>query len=139
MISRRQQIGRALHALERAADAFGQCPGEHRLGYAGHIFEQHMPFAEVADQGQHDLLPFADDDFLDVGDDLFGERRDLRGADRGHAQRARAVFRKKGVPYINGEVEAKSKGWPDREPVHQGRKGPRANPQHVSARPQQRA
>ena len=36
-----------------------------------------MPFAEIGDQGEDDLLPLADDDLLDVGDDLAGHRGDV--------------------------------------------------------------
>ena len=77
---RRQQVGRALHPLERRPDAAGQGPREHRLGHARHVLEQDVPLGEIGDQRQDDLLPLADDDLLDVGDDLLAGRRDVRHA-----------------------------------------------------------
>ena len=65
----RQQIGRALDAFERAADALREGAGQHGFGHAGHVFQQDVAFAKVGDQGQDDLCPFADDHVLDVGDD----------------------------------------------------------------------
>ena len=79
MTSVGSKVGRALQALERAADALGQRPGQHRLGDAGHVFEQNVPLAEIGDQGQRDLLPLADDDLLDIGDDFLGRGRHVGG------------------------------------------------------------
>ena len=74
----RQQVGRALNPLERAAHAAGQRPGEHRLGDARHVLQQNVPFAEPGNQRQDQLLPLADDGLLDVGDDLLRRLIDIR-------------------------------------------------------------
>src|SRR5438105_5186278 len=71
----RQQIGRALNALERAADALGERAGEHRLGDAGHVFQQNVAFAEIRNERQRDLLPLADDHLLYVRNDFARGRR----------------------------------------------------------------
>ena len=84
---RRQQVGRALQPLEGTPDAAGQGAGEHRLGHAGHVFEQDVPLAQVRRQGQGQLRPLADDHLLHVGDDL---RRRTRHVDF-HAWGARWV------------------------------------------------
>jgi len=69
----RQQVGRALNSLERATHAAGQRSGEHGLGDARHIFQQDVSFGEPTHQRENELLPFADDRPLDVGDDAFGD------------------------------------------------------------------
>ena len=74
----RQQVGRALNPLERAAHAAGERPGQHRLGDAGHVLQQDVPFAEPSDERQNELLPLADDRLLDVGDDLLRRLIDIR-------------------------------------------------------------
>ena len=73
-----KEVGRTLEPLEHRADAASQGPGQHRLGDAGHVFQEDVPFAEVGDQGQHQLLPLADDHLLDVGDDFLGKCRRRR-------------------------------------------------------------
>src|SRR6185437_4490545 len=72
-----EEIRRALESLEGAADAAGERPGEHCLGDAGHVFEQDVPFAEVSGDGQRQLGPLADDDFLDVAHDAAGNCRNV--------------------------------------------------------------
>lgn len=47
-----------------------------------------MPFAEPGGQGEQHLLPFADEDLLDVGHDLFGRQIHLRHAKRPRGQQA---------------------------------------------------
>ena len=74
----RQQVGRALHPLERRPDAAGQ--RQHRLGHARHILEQDVPLGKIGDQRQDDLLALADHDLLDIGDDLLAGCRHVRHA-----------------------------------------------------------
>ena len=45
-----QQVGRTLDSLERAAHAAGHRAGEHGLGHARHVFQQHVPAAKPRDQ-----------------------------------------------------------------------------------------
>ena len=73
----RQQIGRALNSLEGAADAGRQRAGEHRFRDARHVFQQNVPFGKPGHERQNDLLPFADDRLLDIGDDFLRRRRDF--------------------------------------------------------------
>src|SRR5207248_69805 len=74
-----QQVGGALQALEGAADAACQGPGQHGLGHAGHVFEQNVPLAEVGDQAQLDLGALADDHLFHVGQDLARGGRHIDG------------------------------------------------------------
>jgi hypothetical protein len=71
-----QQIGGALQTLERHAQRDRQRTGEHRLARSRHVLDQHVAFAQQGGQQQLDGIPLADDDLLDVGDDLLGERFD---------------------------------------------------------------
>src|SRR5206468_1662753 len=64
-----------LEPLEGATDAAGQGAGEHRLGDARHVFEEDVALAEVRGDGQGELRALADNDLLDVGDDLAGRGR----------------------------------------------------------------
>src|SRR5262249_59610030 len=80
---RRQEIRGALKALEGAPDTHGQGPRHHRLGHAGNVLEKDVAFAEVSGQGERQRLPLADDHFLDVADQLAGERRDVGHAGAG--------------------------------------------------------
>jgi hypothetical protein len=54
-----------------AAEAQRQRARQHRLAHAGHIFEQHVPFAQQRNDQRVDDLLFADNDFLDVGAEGF--------------------------------------------------------------------
>ena len=71
-----KQVRCALHAVEAATDAGRQSTGENGLGNAGDIFQQDVSFGKIGDQGNHDFLPLADDDLLDIVDDPLGDRGD---------------------------------------------------------------
>ena len=73
-----QQVGRTLNAFERTAHAGGERAGQHRLGDARHVFEQHVTFAKPGDQREHDLRAFADDHGFDVADNFFGRCGNFR-------------------------------------------------------------
>ena len=65
----RQQVGRELDALERAADRARDRLRQHGLAGARHIFQQHMAFAHQRDQHQLNRLTLADNHFFDIGGD----------------------------------------------------------------------
>ena len=68
-----QKVRRALDSFEFAADATGQCPGQHGLRDARYILQQNVPFAKPRDQRVHQLLALADDDKFDVLNKTFGK------------------------------------------------------------------
>ena len=69
---RRQEVRRTLNAVERAADARRQSPGQHRFGDPRNILEQHVALAEQGHHRLDDFLPLADHDLFDAGDDALG-------------------------------------------------------------------
>ena len=91
---RRQKIGRALDPLERAAGALGHRTREHCFGDARNVFNQQMSLRQPDRRRQFDLFVLADDDFLDIGNELL---RDGRNFHRGQAlrlgNRRQAYFR----------------------------------------------
>ena len=62
----RQQVGRELDALERAADRARERFGKHRLADAGNVLDQHVAAAQKRDQQEVHGGSLADDDLLDV-------------------------------------------------------------------------
>ena len=73
----RQQVRRELDAPERAAEAAGDRLGEHRLAGARHVLDQEVAAAQQRDEREADLVVLADDDALDVGEDLVAGLLDL--------------------------------------------------------------
>ena len=67
---RRQQIGRELDALERAARGARQTLGEHRFAHAGHVFDQQVPSRGESDDGLLGLGVLADQDLFDRADQV---------------------------------------------------------------------
>jgi len=74
---RRQQIRRELDAPEGAAETAGDRLGQDRLAGAGHVLDQQVPAAQEGDQREADLVMLADDDALDVGEDLVARLLDV--------------------------------------------------------------
>ena len=71
-----QQVGSALNALKRAANAARKGTGEHGFGHAGNVLEQHVSLGKISHEHQDDLLVLIDDGALDILNDPVGERRD---------------------------------------------------------------
>ena len=67
---RRQQVRRELDAPEAAAEAAGDRLGEDGLAGAGHVLDQEVAAAQEGDERESDFVVLADDDALDVGEDL---------------------------------------------------------------------
>src|SRR4051794_23347118 len=65
----RQQVGRELDALKRAADRARDRLRQHSLAGARYIFQQHMAFADQRDQHQLNRLTLADNYFFDIRGD----------------------------------------------------------------------
>ena len=72
-----QQVRRELDAPEGAAEAAREGLGQHRLADAGHVLDQQVALAQQRHQRQPHLVVLADDDPLDVGDDLLARFLDL--------------------------------------------------------------
>ncbi len=73
-----QQVRRELDAPEGAAQAASDGLGEDRLAGARDILDQEVATAQQGDEGEADLMVLADDDALDVGEDLVPGLLDLR-------------------------------------------------------------
>ena len=82
---RGQQVRRELDPPERAAEAPGDRLGEDRLAGPGHVLDEEVAAAQQGHQGEADLVVLADDDALDVGEDLVAGLLDL-----GHRPLSRA-------------------------------------------------
>src|SRR4029077_15567477 len=83
----REQIGRALDALELAGDRARQRPREHRLSDARTIFQQYVAAREERRDHKSDDVALADPDALDVRDEALDVG--MRGGERAvaiHAQ-----------------------------------------------------
>ena len=74
-----QQVGRELDAPEAAAEAAGERLGQDGLAGAGDVLDQQVALAQQRDERQADLVMLADDDALDVGDDLVDRFPDGHG------------------------------------------------------------
>ena len=66
----RHQVGRELDAVELEVDDLGQRRDQQRLGEAGHADDQAVAADEQRQQHQVDHVVLADDQFLQLGDDL---------------------------------------------------------------------
>ena len=66
----RQQVRRELDPPEDAAEAPRDRLGEDGLAGARHVLDQQVAAAQERDEGEADLVVLADDDALDVGEDL---------------------------------------------------------------------
>ena len=67
---RRHQVGRELDALELEVEHLGQRGDEQRLGQAGHADDQAVAADEQRQQHLLDHVVLADDQLLQLGDDL---------------------------------------------------------------------
>ena len=67
---RRQHVRRELDASEAAAQAARDGLGQHGLAGARHVLDEQVALAEQGDEREAHLVVLADDDALDVGDDL---------------------------------------------------------------------
>ncbi len=74
---RGQQVRGELDPPERAAEAPGDRLGEDRLAGPRDVLDQEVAAAQQRDQGEADLVVLADDDALDVGEDLVAGFLDL--------------------------------------------------------------
>ena len=74
----RQQVRRELDAPERAAQAAGDGLREDRLAGTRDVLDEEMAAAQQGDERESDLVMLADDDALDVGEDLVPGLLDLR-------------------------------------------------------------
>ena len=61
-----------MDALERAVERLGDGAREHGLADAGNVLQQDVPPPQEGGEDMFDLLAVADDDPLDVLDDLGG-------------------------------------------------------------------
>ena len=74
----RQQVRRELDPPERATEAPGDGLGQDRLAGARHVLDQEVAAAQQGDEREPDFVVLADDDALDVGEDLVPGFLDLR-------------------------------------------------------------
>jgi hypothetical protein len=70
----RHQVGRELDALEAAAHGARQGLHGQRLGQAGHAFDQQVALGQHGDQHALEEAVLADDDALDLVEDLLHQR-----------------------------------------------------------------
>src|SRR3546814_5816694 len=65
----KQKTAYEMRISDWSSDVCSSDLGHDRLGDAGDVLQQDVPLAEPGDQHLDDLLAFADDDLLDIGDD----------------------------------------------------------------------
>ena len=74
----REQVRRELDPPERAAQAAGDRLREDGLAGPRHVLDEEMAAAQQGDERETDLVMLADDDALDIGEDLVPGLLDLR-------------------------------------------------------------